>query len=232
VSGVTEELAAVVHHARTLLLDFDGPLCNIFSGYPAPAVADDLRRVIIEHHERLLPAMVDESDPLQLLRLTKQLGNPVLVRDVAQALRGAELKAVETATPTPGADDVITAAMETGRRLAVVSNNSVEAVNAYLELHGLRSSFSRLIGRYDGIDPELMKPNSHLVMLAIIGTDAAPWSTVLVGDSVSDITAARDVPIACIGYANKSGKAENLITSGANAIITDMTALADALRLR
>lgn len=231
-SDVDQQLAAVVHGARTLLLDFDGPVCSIFAGYPAPVIADELRRLIIDHGERLLPAMTDERDPLQLLRLTKQLDHPVLAREVANALRDAELEAVKTATPTPGVDDVVTATVETGRRLVLVSNNSAEAVNTYLELHGLRSSFIRVIARHDGLDPELLKPNPHLVVLALLATDAAPSSTVLVGDSVTDIAAARGVPIASIGYANKADKAADLTASGANAIITGMAMLAAALRLQ
>lgn len=41
-----DNLAATVSTTRLLLLDFDGPVCDIFAGYPAPRVAQELRDLI------------------------------------------------------------------------------------------------------------------------------------------------------------------------------------------
>lgn len=38
----TSDVEALLRRVRTVLLDFDGPVCSIFSGYPAPDVADEL----------------------------------------------------------------------------------------------------------------------------------------------------------------------------------------------
>lgn len=227
---LSAELVDVARRTRTLLLDFDGPMCSIFAGFPAPLVAGELRQLVIRRCGHLLPGMANEDDPLQILRLTNHAADEALTTEVAAALRDAELEATKTAEPTPFVLDVVQAALETGRRLVVVSNNSREAVCAYLDRHGLRSSFVKVVGRYDGLDPDLMKPNRHLVMLALIGADAAPWSSTLVGDSVTDVEAARAVPMDSIGYANKPRKAESLANSGATAVIGSMAELASALR--
>lgn len=68
----------------------------------------------------------------------------------------------------------------------------LDPVTTYLEARGLRQYFARMIGRYDGMYPVYLKPNSHLV-LALIGLDAPPWTTTLVGDSVW-ISKPRDLP--------------------------------------
>lgn len=34
------DLRDAVANARVVLLDFDGPICSIFAGHPAPAVAE------------------------------------------------------------------------------------------------------------------------------------------------------------------------------------------------
>ena len=39
------DLGAIVARTRYLLLDFDGPVCSIFAGLPAPEVADELRKL-------------------------------------------------------------------------------------------------------------------------------------------------------------------------------------------
>jgi beta-phosphoglucomutase-like phosphatase (HAD superfamily) len=48
-----------------------------------------------------------------------------------------ELTAVPTATPTPYVYEVVTACQNTGRSVAVVSNNSARTVHACLTRHGL-----------------------------------------------------------------------------------------------
>lgn len=224
-----DALTAIVSRTRNLFLDFDGPICSIFAGYPAPTVAAELRTFLAQQGVSLTEAMEGTADPIEVLRLVGDQGDETVTRLVADALRDAEVTAAGNAQPTPQADDVIAAALETGRRLAVISNNSVEAVTTYLREHGLLSSFIRVVGRYDGMPVELLKPSNHLLGLALIGTDSAPWSTTLVGDSTTDIEAARSVPMASIGYANKPGKATALAEAGADTVITTMAELAQVL---
>jgi phosphoglycolate phosphatase len=38
-------LGAIIARTRYLLLDFDGPICSIFGGLPAPTVAEKLRKL-------------------------------------------------------------------------------------------------------------------------------------------------------------------------------------------
>jgi phosphoglycolate phosphatase-like HAD superfamily hydrolase len=222
-------LTEVIARTRTLFLDFDGPICGIFAGYPAPTVAAELRHLLHRNNITISADMQATDDPIEVLKLAAKLDDPAVARLVADALRDAEVTAAETAEATPHADDVIHAALDTGRRLAVVSNNSTEAVTAYLKRQGLDTSFARIIGRYDGMSVDFLKPSNHLLALALIGSDAPPWSTTLVGDSTTDITAARSVPISAIGYANKPDKTHALNTAGADAVIASMAELADAM---
>jgi len=79
------------------------------------------------------------DDPLEVLRATEQTGDLVLTRETAASLRERETAAVTTAALTPGIQDVLTAAKDTGRLVVVVSNNSDAAVGKFLELHDLTS---------------------------------------------------------------------------------------------
>jgi phosphoglycolate phosphatase len=69
-----------------------------------------------------------------------------------------EVAAIATAEPTPYAHEVIASARESGRTVAVVSNNSSHAVSAYLERHDLISSI-RLVATRTHHDPALLKPS-------------------------------------------------------------------------
>ena len=224
------KLARVLRRTRHLFLDFDGPICTIFAGYTAPTVAADLRRQLAVIGAPISETLARTDDPLEVLRRTDALGRDEWTRQVADALRDAELRAADTAEPTPGSRHALAVAIGTGRRVSVVSNNSVAAVLAYLERHQLLGLFTVVVGRYDGMAPSLLKPNPHLVQRALIeaGDDAA--SAVLIGDSTSDIEAARSLSVASIGFRTDPVELAALIAAGADATVSTLEELASALQ--
>jgi beta-phosphoglucomutase-like phosphatase (HAD superfamily) len=125
--------------------------------------------------------------------------------------------------------EVIASALESGRIVAVVSNNSPRAVNAYLDRHSLTGGIRLVVARTSH-DPTLPKPSPYLINQAGHGLDADPAATALVGDSFTDIQAAHHAGVASIGYANKPGKRERMTELQAGAVITSMADLALSLR--
>jgi phosphoglycolate phosphatase-like HAD superfamily hydrolase len=222
----TERLVAIVGRTRNILLDFDGPISSIFANHPAPVVAAELRGLLVGHGVALPETMRDEADPIEILRYTATLDRPWLTTAIDDALRAAELTAARTAEPAPYAHDVIVTAHRTGRRVAVVSNNSAESINAYLSTHGLTNLVHPVIGRAYA-EPSLMKPNPAPLRQAMATLRGAPGTSLLVGDSVSDVDASRAAQIAAVGYANKPGKKQRL--AHADVVITSMGELVAAL---
>jgi beta-phosphoglucomutase-like phosphatase (HAD superfamily) len=72
----------------------------------------------------------------------------------------------------------------------------------------------------------------HLITQAVEALDAEPGECTLIGDSVTDIQAARLASAHSIGYANKPGKREHLSEAGAGAITNSLADLALKLRAR
>lgn len=217
----------ILQSSRYLLLDFDGPICDIFAGFPAESIAAILRRTL-EGAGVQLPASVQKmDDPLEIFRFSAGLGRD-LNYTILNALTDLEVEAVMTARPSPGGVDVMRWAREAGKSVAVVSNNSVAAVMAYLQEHELLALIDHVSARA-AADPSLMKPSPYLIRQALALLDAGTSQCALVGDSVSDVQAAKACAITVIGYANRPGKDRLLLAAGANAIITSMTELvADA----
>lgn len=135
-----------------------------------------------------------------------------------------EVQAVQTAEPTPYANEVIDRAKSNGSKVAIVSNNAQVAISSYLATTGLRSSIDYVSARSNA-DPLLMKPNPYLVTQAIAALNANRGVTALVGDQISDITAAQRASVQAVGYANKSSKADSFKKAGADLIITSMSEL-------
>ena len=226
----TTALAKVLARSRHLLFDFDGPICGIFSGLPAPAIAAHLRELVTSQSVDITGATAASDDPFDVLRFAATI-SPDLTQTVAAELRTMELRAVEVAAATPHAREVIEAAHNDGRVIAAVSNNSREAVARYLTTAGLALLFTAIIGRTDP-DPRLLKPDPHLIGQAVKELNATPVDCVLIGDSLSDIQGAQNAGTLSIGYANRPGKQERFTTAGADAIITNMAELIPHLTQR
>ncbi|WP_431894672.1 HAD family hydrolase [Nonomuraea sp. bgisy101] len=209
--------------ARYLLIDFDGPICNIFAGLPAPQVAASLRTMLEDQGISLPESIHQIDDPLEIFRYSATLGDD-LNRKTLQALTDLEVEATATSLATPGTLDLLHQARVQGKPVAVVSNNSNAAVMAYLDRHELTGMFAYVSARMSP-DPSLMKPSSHLLSQALTHLEADPALSLLVGDSLTDIEASHAAGVVAVGYANRPGKAERLAASGADLIIDSMAEL-------
>jgi beta-phosphoglucomutase-like phosphatase (HAD superfamily) len=225
--SAANDLDAILARTRHLFLDFDGPICSIFAGLPAVAVAERLRKVFGDHAQ--MPGdIASTADPFAVFAYAATISEDLAARVEAE-MTDLELAAVATATPTPYVHEVVTACQNSGRCVAVVSNNSVRTVHSYLARHGLDDRISLVVARTDH-DPALLKPSPHLITLAVSALDADPGECTLVGDSVTDIQGAHLARVQSIGYVNKPGKRERFTAAGAGASINSLADL--ALRLR
>ncbi|MEV4581843.1 HAD family hydrolase [Nonomuraea jabiensis] len=209
--------------AQCVLLDFDGPICDIFAGLPAPQIAASLRSFLAEHGVEIPPEIEAFDDPLAVFRFSRQLG-PDMSRITRDMLTRLEVEAVQTARPTPGATDLIRQSKRLGKAVAVVSNNSTMAVTFYLQRTHLGEEIDYVSARVDP-DPNLMKPDPHLVHRALEQLSVKPSVSILVGDSETDMEVCKATGVVAVGYANRPGKASKLRAAGADHVVTSMTEL-------
>jgi HAD superfamily hydrolase (TIGR01662 family) len=208
-------LTWVVRNCCTVLFDFDGPLCDVFVNRPAAGVARDL--------EGLTGGRFDTDDPLEVLRSVYALdqGAGHIVED---ALVQAEVDAVRVSIPDAGGVAALRSFAGNGRRVAIVSNNSQAAIEEFLCMHQLRRAVSIVVGRAHR-RPDLMKPDPWSVRRAVARLGVTPADAVLIGDSMTDIEAARRAGTHCVAYANRPAKVEPFRATGVPTI-TSMTELA------
>jgi len=221
--------SALANHltAGPLLLDFDGPVCSVFAGYPAPQVARELISLLGELGVSLPPEILSEEDPMVVLQWAGDHPDPKIVVAVEDALCAAELKAVDVAEPTPFGHETILNAAARGIAIAIVSNNSASAVERYLTTQGLAEHVSPVVGRAYA-DPARMKPSPEPIFKAAQLLDVPARICTLIGDSLSDLGAAKAAGIAIIGYANRDWKVDAF--QQADVVVTTMQDIADALR--
>ncbi|GAA4328319.1 HAD family hydrolase [Actinomadura luteofluorescens] len=224
----TNHLADVLRPVKHVLLDFDGPVCSVFAGLPAPEVARRLYGALLSTLTVDAPAdWATETDPLALLRHVAD-ARPDLAATADRTLTRLEVEAVASAERNAGGEAAIRACVESGRSVWIISNNSGAAIRDYLDAHGLADVIAGVFGRVPG-DPTSMKPSPRLLLDALAGASAAPESCILIGDAVRDVQAGHAAKVATIGYANKPGKEAKLTAAGAVVVTDSMEAVADAL---
>ncbi len=209
-----------------LLLDFDGPVCSIFAGYPAPSIARELVELLRAAGVEPPANIAEQRDPLEVLRWTGESCSRTLTESVEDALCAAESRAVRAAAPTSYGHEVIEAAHRAGTPVAVVSNNSAGAVSAYLSAHRLAEFVAPVIGRAYA-DPTRMKPNPEPILMAVQALDAEPGDCLLVGDSLSDIEGAKAAGVRVVGYANRPWKVDAF--GAADLVVTSMREILAAI---
>ncbi|GIE32254.1 hydrolase [Actinoplanes italicus] len=199
-------------------------MCSVFAGYPAPQVAAELVDLLAALDAPLTEEVRNDPDPMAIIRWAGQNCAHKVIAAIEDALTAAEVQAVTLATPTPYGHELIVGAATRGIPVAVVSNNSAAAVAAYLAAHNLTRYVSPIVGRAYAA-PDRMKPEPGPVLEAAHVLRAEPASCTLVGDSASDIEAARAAGTRVIGYANYPWKVAAF--TDADAVVTSMRELAE-----
>ncbi|MFF5013894.1 HAD family hydrolase [Streptomyces sp. NPDC001165] len=227
-----EKLRELITAARVVLWDFDGPICRLFARHKAARVAAELvewlelqgLRGLLTDTER------DTLDPQVVLRaVDRRHPGSDLVAEVEERLTQEELRAAASALPTAYADPLIRTWTAVGSRLAITTNNSPRVVRAYLEQRGLDACFApHVYGRTQ--DLHLLKPDPHCLNRALNGTGAPPTKALMIGDTPSDLLAAREAGVPFLGYARHEGKEKLLRAAGAERVVRSLEPLLQLLR--
>ncbi|WP_432025204.1 HAD family hydrolase [Streptomyces sp. 1222.5] len=226
------KLRELITSARVVLWDFDGPICRLFAGHKAERVAADLVDWLARQglHGLLTDTERETLDPQVVLRAVgRRHPGSDLVAALEERLTQEEERAAGSALPTAYADPLIRTWTAVGARLAVTTNNSPRAARTYLESRGLTGCFTpHLYGRTQAL--QHLKPHPHCLNRALSATGAAPADALMIGDSASDLDAAREAGVPFLGYAGGEDKEKRLRAAGAEHVVRSLEPLLHLLR--
>ncbi|WP_327403073.1 HAD family hydrolase [Streptomyces sp. NBC_01288] len=223
-----KEARELLAGARCVLFDFDGPICRLFPNGASRSVA---RALVSKIDELGFPGMLKEDvrtddDPHAVLgavyeaRRRWDVGGllPLLEAMVTMGELEAANKAVDGHWGTPGASRLIE--MLSGRqvRLAVVTNNSRWAAELYLRRMSLRRCFEFVHGR--ATDLGLMKPDPDVLTRALGSLKLRPQDAVMIGDTGTDVEAARRAGVRFLGFGRNTRKVTGLRDAGAETVVS------------
>jgi len=170
----------------TIIFDFDGTIANSFE-------------VVLElfyeltGHERFTPERITELRRTPVRKVIKELGIPL--RQAPRLLvQGRTLmrQRMHEVRVIPGLHEALAALRRDGWQLMVVSSNSHQNVEAYLEEHKLREYFDQI---YGGVG--LFSKTQSLrkvIRQNRLGRDACFY----VGDEIRDVQAANKAHVRCV----------------------------------
>lgn len=114
----------------------------------------------------------------------------------------------------PGIADLVRGLHSSGFALGVATGKSNRGLVSTLAMHGLEPYFSSL----QTADKHPSKPDPAMLLAAMDDTLAQPHATVMVGDTVFDMHAARAAGTHALGVAWGYHEAEELLAAGASAV--------------
>ncbi|MFC7264547.1 SAV_2336 N-terminal domain-related protein [Streptomyces lutosisoli] len=233
-------LAATLEDAEYVLLGFDGTLTRLWSRVGPDRVAHELAALLVELRspdealsgEPLLadgvPSQLVEgyTKPLDLLRA---FARHRLGADLRRELDRIESQAVPLAAPIPHADALIRTLAATGRGPAVVANTSPRAVTSYLETRGLADAVTGGVhARAD--DLTLLMPNPDCLHRALNGLGVSAAQAVLIGSTVTELTAANTIGLPFIGCAGNEQTEQRLRRAGCEHTVSSLESVLEAIR--
>ncbi|MET7428375.1 MULTISPECIES: HAD family hydrolase [Streptomyces] len=232
VASENEKLRELITSARFVLWDFDGPICRLFARHRAEQVAADLVDWLEGHGLRglLTDTERETPDPHVVLRAVgRRRPGSDLVAELEERLTQEEVRAAASALPTAYADPLIRTWTAVGARLAVTTDNSPLAVRTYLDSRGITGCFTpHVYGRTE--DLHHLEPHPHCLTRALHAMGAVPAAALVIGDAVSDLTAARETGVPFLGYAHGETAEKRLRAAGAAHVVRSLEPLLNAVR--
>ena len=221
-------LDGVLSQARHLLLDFDGPVCTLYTRKPEPPAADQLRSILTASGAEIPAEIAGTADPLAVLAYAATLGTQ-LARQAEAQLTRQELAAATTARPAGYSHDLISSARESRRTVTVISTHSAHAIRAYLDLASVTDLVALVIGRR-GYATDLTAEQDIIDRaLAAMSADPSACAVLTASPDLVRIATARGV--ATIAYAQIPG-ADDPASPHAQATVTTLADLVIRLRAR
>jgi len=213
---------------KAVIFDLDGTLVSFNVDYKA--VRADVRDFLIR---RGLPASIlsiNESI-FEMLKKTEifmknnsksaTAANEIWEKALAIAEK-YELEAAKTTSLLPGVLETLKNLREMELKIGLCTINSEKSTTYILKRFGIAKFFDAVTPRNS---VKYVKPSVEHLEVTLKTLDVKSQETVVVGDGVTDMKCARDLKAVAVGLPIGVSSPKELITAGANYLITSITDL-------
>ncbi len=209
----------------TVVLDLDGTLVDSVCTHALAwqAAFRDVGLVMPTHRLHGLIGMGGD-------RLVTAAANETVERAVGDELRTRHRERLDelfwTIQAVDGAVDLLETLRDRGISAVLASSSDSDLTDRLL---GLVEGSELLLDRVlTGSDAESSKPDGELIVNALRAVEAE--HTLVVGDAIWDMIAARDAGVRCVGVSTGGTPEQALLDTGATAVYQDARSLAQHIR--
>jgi DNA-binding SARP family transcriptional activator/beta-phosphoglucomutase-like phosphatase (HAD superfamily) len=238
-AGTPRSMTNILDNAEFVLLGFDDPLTKMYTGAEAAQAVHDLATRLVElrgpdealsgkplRKQGISAAPVEMyPNPLSLLR---ELADHRLAADLLRELDRIEEHAALKAWPNSYVRHILRTLSATGRGPAIVTDFSAHAVTTFLTRRGLKTSVPGGIHARSGDLTKLM-PNPDCLLRALDHLGTSESSTVLIGSTVAELTAAGAIGVPFVGYARSQKHEQHLRRAGCEHTVTYLQSVFETL---
>ncbi len=139
-----------------------------------------------------------------------------------------ETEAIDSTRVFPGVASCLSTLAARGIQAGIVTSNARSVVRSILRREALAGDFAVVVARED---VRALKPSPEGVLRACEELAVAPRQCIFVGDSVSDVEAARAAGVVAFGVRDGISTDEELTAAGAGVVLDDVGQLFAAPRL-
>jgi pyrophosphatase PpaX len=207
---------------KNLIFDLDGTLIDSSQGV-VEAVNYSLRQVGQPEQK---PEVIKAFIGYPLEKMYPHFTNAPL----QELYTHFQVKAAETIVASteilPGVAQMLRQLDERGYRMAIATTKIRANVNGILEKLGWQELFRATTA---GDEVKKSKPDPSILRLTLKRLKAEPSETIVVGDTINDILAARVVPMKVVAVASPFGGRQKVIAAHPDFFIESITELLDLL---
>jgi len=213
---------------KAVVFDLDGTLASFNVDYKA--IRADVKDFLVKGG---LPASVVSLNEsiFEMLKkaeiFMKNNGKPAKVineiRNKALAIAEKyELEAAKTTSLLSGVLETLKILKEKNLKIGLCTINSEKSTDYILKRFGIAEFFDAVTPRNS---VKYVKPNVEHLEATLKALDVEPEETIVVGDGVTDMKCARELKAVAVGLPIGFSSPKELITAGANYLITSITDL-------
>ena len=123
-------------------------------------------------------------------------------------------------------DSILPELKSKGFRMSIASTKISRHIEDIIDILGWSEYFEVFVG---GDDVKQVKPHPEAFRLALSRMGATPENSLVVGDTINDVLAAKDVPVKVIAVKSPYGGSENLRNAEPDHFINNITELSGLL---
>ncbi len=214
---------------EAVIFDLDGTLANFNLDYKA--LRSEVRGYLMR---KGVPASVlhtNESIFEMLKKAEIFFKNSDRPQDFFKAVRHEslaiaekfEMEAAVSTSLLPGANEILKELKRMNLKIGLCTTSSEKAACFILERFKISEYFQTVVPR-DKV--KHVKPSTEQYELALKTLGARPTVTLVVGDSIADMQSAKELKAVAVGLPTGFASTKQLMTHGANYIITSLSDLA------